>query len=301
LEEETKQEREDGEEREDRLGEALELVAPWCMAQQFGTRVVAQVCFRRLWRRCGEGGRRSTLARLRVLRDCIVKSAAVNSGNHSEQRITEDFYLTVFCPRQHLTLADVLHHFPRLCGLGAEEVVPEHLTSLLPPSHLPTSSHSSLADVVVEAKGKEVKDATPTPGGNIQRKLTPWASLVGEVELEGGRLAEVQARPHPGLVLVASLVDKAPNLGGLARTCEILGVGSLVIANLAVTREKDFTATSVTAEKWVPLEECPPSGLPRLLEERRSQGWRIVAVEQAAESIPLYQYKFPEQTLLLLG
>ena len=34
---------EDGEEREDRLGEALELVAPWCMAQQFGTRVVAQV------------------------------------------------------------------------------------------------------------------------------------------------------------------------------------------------------------------------------------------------------------------
>ena len=33
----------EGEEGEDRLGEALELVAPWCMAQQFGTRVVAQV------------------------------------------------------------------------------------------------------------------------------------------------------------------------------------------------------------------------------------------------------------------
>ena len=35
-------------------------------------------------------------------------------------------------------------------------------------------------------------------------------------ELEGERKAE--ARPHPGLILVASLVDKAPNLGGLART-----------------------------------------------------------------------------------
>ena len=28
---------------EDRLGRALEAVAPWCMAQQYGTRVVAQV------------------------------------------------------------------------------------------------------------------------------------------------------------------------------------------------------------------------------------------------------------------
>ena len=28
---------------EERLGRALEAVAPWCMAQQYGTRVVAQV------------------------------------------------------------------------------------------------------------------------------------------------------------------------------------------------------------------------------------------------------------------
>ena len=29
---------------EDRLERALGEIAPWCMAQQFGTRIVAQVC-----------------------------------------------------------------------------------------------------------------------------------------------------------------------------------------------------------------------------------------------------------------
>ena len=88
------------------------------------------------------------------------------------------------------------------------------------------------------------------------------------LDLEG-RGGSSRTRPHPGLLLVASLIDKVPNLCGLARTCEVLGVGGMVVANANVTKEKDFTAVSVTAEKWLPMLECSEDQLPQLLEERR--------------------------------
>ena len=49
---------------------------------------------------------------------------------------------------------------------------------------------------------------------------------LGDPELGAGRRADTA---HPGLLVAASLLEKAPNLGGLARTCEILGAGGLVL------------------------------------------------------------------------
>ena len=70
------------------------------------------------------------------------------------------------------------------------------------------------------------------------------------------------------MVVVASLIDKAPNLGGLCRTCEILGVGSLVLASKAVVKDKDFSAVSVTSENWLPILECHSYKLAEFLQVR---------------------------------
>ena len=210
-----------------------------------------------------------TMARLGVLKDCILKSARVNAGNHSEQRITEDFYLNIFCPKAHFTLEDVLFELPRLCN--STELVPSCLTATLPSCFVPLRSATapSLSSVLLgsgaSSTSKSLRSCPPT---NVQKKLTPWNALLGELDLEG-RGGSSRPRAHPGLLLVASLIDKVPNLGGLARTCEVLGVGGMVVANANVTKEKDFTAVSVTAEKWLPLLECPEDRLPQLLEEKR--------------------------------
>jgi tRNA G18 (ribose-2'-O)-methylase SpoU len=45
-----------------------------------------------------------------------------------------------------------------------------------------------------------------------------------------------QTRPRSPLIVIASLVDKLPNLGGLARTCEVFNAGTLVVANLRVRK-----------------------------------------------------------------
>lgn len=65
---------------------------------------------------------------------------------------------------------------------------------------------------------------------------------------------------------------QAPNLGGLARTAEILGASGLVVADARVTSDTAFVGTSVTAERWVPLLEVPEVALVPWLLGRRQEG-----------------------------
>jgi hypothetical protein len=43
---------------------------------------------------------------------------------------------------------------------------------------------------------------------------------------------------HTDLIMVASLIDRAPNLGGLSRTCEIFGAGKLIVNNKKIINDK---------------------------------------------------------------
>lgn len=56
----------------------------------------------------------------------------------------------------------------------------------------------------------------------------------------GGAATPAGTRRHE-LVVVASLIDKVPNLAGLARTAEVLGAGTLVLSNRRVTGDQVFT------------------------------------------------------------
>ena len=52
-------------------------------------------------------------------------------------------------------------------------------------------------------------------GGDVQKKITRWASGAGVLqELFPGLSQEREERPPGGLVVVASLLNKIPNLGG---------------------------------------------------------------------------------------
>lgn len=55
----------------------------------------------------------------------------------------------------------------------------------------------------------------------------------------GGPTAPAGTRRHD-LVVVASLIDKVPNLAGLARTAEVLGAGTLVLSDLRVAADSVF-------------------------------------------------------------
>eukprot|EP00457_Paulinella_chromatophora_P000153 gb/GEZN01000153.1/.p1 GENE.gb/GEZN01000153.1/~~gb/GEZN01000153.1/.p1 ORF type:complete len:2139 (-),score=387.81 gb/GEZN01000153.1/:12-6428(-) len=103
------------------------------------------------------------------------------------------------------------------------------------------------------------------------------------------------------LVVVASLLTKAPNLGGLARTCEIFQAELLVVHNLQVVKSPDFESVSVSAHKWLPMAEVSEQRLPFFLQQKRKQGFSVLALEQAVHSVSLENFSFPDKAVLLLG
>nr|2HA8_A Chain A, TAR (HIV-1) RNA loop binding protein [Homo sapiens]2HA8_B Chain B, TAR (HIV-1) RNA loop binding protein [Homo sapiens] len=103
------------------------------------------------------------------------------------------------------------------------------------------------------------------------------------------------------LIVVASLIDKPTNLGGLCRTCEVFGASVLVVGSLQCISDKQFQHLSVSAEQWLPLVEVKPPQLIDYLQQKKTEGYTIIGVEQTAKSLDLTQYCFPEKSLLLLG
>lgn len=101
--------------------------------------------------------------------------------------------------------------------------------------------------------------------------------------------------------MCAALIDKIPNLAGLARTCEIMNASSLIVDNAAVCQTEEFKGISVTSEKWLPIYEVKERDLLDYLYYQKSNGYKIVGIEQTANSKMLHEFKFPTRCVLLLG
>ncbi|KAL6847720.1 hypothetical protein ACP4OV_022508 [Aristida adscensionis] len=172
-------------------------------------------------------------------------------------------------------------------------------------------------DLAVEEHEQECVVRSQEEAVNFQKKMTPHHQSdrrlrLGEEEEEEEVLVEAAAegrkqaaarvrRGRQEVVVVASLVERIPNLAGLTRTCEVFRAGALVVAERGVAEEKQFRLISVTAEKWVPLLEVPPASLGAYLQRKRGEGYALVGLEQTARSCSLERFAFPRRTLLLLG
>eukprot|EP00803_Ostreobium_quekettii_P004979 evm.model.scf_25EXC.11 EVM.evm.TU.scf_25EXC.11 scf_25EXC:202046-215443(-) len=164
------------------------------------------------------------------------------------------------------------------------------------------------------------------PVGNFQRKIRPLDGTDGPqgrdaIELwalgradaspdfeDALRTAALDAHQHwrllprrQEIILVASLIEKAPNLAGLARTAEVFHASALVVADGRITKDYGFTSISVTAEQWVPIIEVPPVALGAWLAERRREGFHLLGLEQTTDSASLCKFEFPARCVLVLG
>lgn len=116
----------------------------------------------------------------------------------------------------------------------------------------------------------------------------------------------------PEIIVIAHNIRSTHNVGSIFRTCEGFGVKKLVLSGYTPYPQTDnderlphisekLTAqihkTALDAETIVPFEyQSTPD-----LEKLKSDGYRLVALEQANRSIPLPQYETPEKIALLLG
>eukprot|EP00850_Spirogloea_muscicola_P015796 SM000124S25928 [mRNA] locus=s124:173056:184239:- [translate_table: standard] len=104
-----------------------------------------------------------------------------------------------------------------------------------------------------------------------------------------------------GVIVVASLIDRVPNLAGLARSCEVFKASCLVVSDLRVVKDRHFQQISVTAEQWVPMAEIPEAALIAYLESKKRAGYSLYGLEQTSNSVPLQRHIFQPKSVIVLG
>jgi tRNA G18 (ribose-2'-O)-methylase SpoU len=107
--------------------------------------------------------------------------------------------------------------------------------------------------------------------------------------------------PRHSLIVCASLVQNPGNLGRLCRTVEAFRLQTLVLADLGITQTPAFRNSAASAHHWQPLWECSTDALPDWLSQQQQAGYTLVALDANPTAIPIPQFSFPIQTVLLLG
>ena len=217
------------------------------------------------------------------------------------QKLQGDHFLCKFSPLNDFNLHFIFCELPNRAEIANDELIPG--VAFPQDSPIPISKSYSPQEEV-SGKIRPLKKPEVEEGHIYQQKIVPFELARYDLELsEFNALKAKEARRERDgqIIVVASLVEKIPNLAGLCRTCEILGATSLVLPNLAISETTDFKNISMTSDRWLELEACKPTDLADFLVRKQIEGFRLVAIEQTSASFSLEKYNFPRNVALILG
>ncbi|XP_012945987.2 probable methyltransferase TARBP1 [Aplysia californica] len=294
--------------------QAFTCVIPWTMAHHYNTRIFAQTTMMRMWQQCQTLGLADVLEKFSVVQASL--DFLCNNGNASNTsvKLIRNYMYCGLNPLRDYSMETIFHTLPRLASLADDEwVLPQQFVQWdkawedVEKHHLPLGNSSGeLAQCKegpwrMKAHVENEEDISESADGDVQKKIMPWRQMSPDQETEAELASQRRKKAEGGVIVVTSLIDKIPNLGGLCRTSEIFGVSEFVIGNLTHLGDKMFQNLSVSAQKWINITEVMRPRLIEFLEEKRLAGYTLVGVEQTANSVSLEEYQFPKKTLLLLG
>ncbi|GMM43802.1 tRNA (guanosine(18)-2'-O)-methyltransferase [Pichia kluyveri] len=132
----------------------------------------------------------------------------------------------------------------------------------------------------------------------LQTKSGVWSTVM---ELDDNVRAAAQVK-RSDLIVVSSLVDKPPNLGGICRLCDVLGAGWMTVDDISVKNDQEFKTVAVTADRWMPLIEVKINEIAEFMKLKKKEGYTLIGLEQTDKSVELNSdLKFPKKSLILLG
>ncbi|KAK0426568.1 hypothetical protein QR680_009774 [Steinernema hermaphroditum] len=282
-------------------------VFPWCSAQNFTIRCTAIAALKVVY----EQFRSQKWCKNFAFIESLVNFDSEPAGNSKRivGDLTSDFYFAHFNPVRDYCLQAVLETVPEKTGMPEDELIEPQVIrlggrlSLTRPLHQEDTAMSDATSIVYSALAKSSCSA---PDMHSDKELSEefvdrdLLSMQRKINVKNGRKIE-KTDGKKSLIVVATLIDKCANLGGLARTSEIFGVDKMVVANEAVTQSQDFKALSMSAENWLCIESVNKLDLESYLLRLREAGYKIVAAEQTNDSVPLEVYSFPEKACILLG
>ncbi|XP_017268494.1 probable methyltransferase TARBP1 [Kryptolebias marmoratus] len=300
------------------LRKALDVILQSCFSHNFSVRLYALLALKKVWSLAEEEEEEEADAfrgMSSVVRACLNQAEAMQSSGNANKnwiRIQGHFFFGAFHPVRDYSVETIFYTFPSLSELADDEWIPPWKFEKL--SQFPESSSCPLrnaspdlgqlhpGDWIQQDRSEQDKEER---WAEVQKKITPWRLGIQdqepELQLVPAQRAARLGKQQGALLVVASLIDKPTNLGGLCRTCEIFGASALVLDSLHHINDKHFQSLSVSSELWLPLLEVKPVELSDFLQVKKSEGYCIVGVEQTANSHSLQDYHFSEKTLLLLG
>uniref|UniRef100_A0A8C6X300 tRNA (guanosine(18)-2'-O)-methyltransferase TARBP1 n=1 Tax=Naja naja TaxID=35670 RepID=A0A8C6X300_NAJNA len=299
------------------LKKALIVVLQWCFHHNFSIRLYALIALKKIWGMC-KASHVNDFDTLTSIIECSLNQVELmhGTGNAKKnwQRIQKHFFFEYFHPLKDYCLETIFYTLPRLSETPEEEWISlSKFTAFrdIPLSSTFPSCHSQTTLLDLKPNDWTQQDiglnlAEPSNERrwvNVQKKIIPCKASAPDLDLElifQDRATKL-GKSNRKLIVVASLIDKPTNLGGLCRTCEIFGVSALTVSNLHYINDKQFQHLSVSAEQWLSVIEVKPFQLIEYLEQKKTEGYFIIGVEQTAKSCNLMEYCFPEKSLLLLG
>lgn len=132
-------------------------------------------------------------------------------------------------------------------------------------------------NIDADASGSMNSDTSP-----LQTKSGAWETVL---DLDNKKSNEVVTRSD--LIVVSSLVDKPPNLGGICRLCDVLGVGLMTVQDIKVKSHPQFKNVAVTADRWMPIEEVALENIASFMKEKKKEGYTLIGLEQTDKSLKL--------------
>ncbi|CAK9805252.1 Probable methyltransferase TARBP1 [Anthophora plagiata] len=300
----------------------IKFIARCCLGQQYNMRLHSQIIFVKLYNMLERLNCDYVTLKYKGLYDAAVASLKDGLAKNAN-RIQDDFYLSTFHPLQDYSLQTIYFELPRLTDMDASEWIisdlfkvlhfkeinnhPLHLYNLdASLSNIKTSSYLVKSTGDTESSLLRNCNTSSEQLSDIQKKINPLMSTnILHTDIFPTIRESISHKrissDEEGLIVVACLVSRVPNLGGLARTCEIFNVKELVIANLNQMKEKEFQNLSVSAENWITITETKPHELCKYLLDKKDMGWFLVGLEQTANSTSLQNMKFEKKTILVLG
>uniref|UniRef100_A0A0N5BXJ5 SpoU_methylase domain-containing protein n=1 Tax=Strongyloides papillosus TaxID=174720 RepID=A0A0N5BXJ5_STREA len=239
----------------------------------------------------------------------IIDGNLINNGNGTKilQNMDEDFYYGSYDIFKNDTLFTYLVVFPENLGFSVDEshkdlfqfwdeifnnylLIPyqnkDDLLLLNRYSILNGFSYPQYKIEINKLESSKISEETNDPS---QRKIAVPKVLPKKENIS------------VCIYVIASLVNKPENLGGLCRTCESLGIDKFLIDNLSAVKNKNFSALSMNADEWQDIEELKKDNIVEYINEQKKNGFKIVALEQTTNSVLISDYKFPPKVIIVLG
>jgi tRNA G18 (ribose-2'-O)-methylase SpoU len=98
----------------------------------------------------------------------------------------------------------------------------------------------------------------------------------------------------PSLVLFIQRMHHAGNVGSIFRTAEVMAVDRVIMYGNRSYSE----AVTKGSHQWLTLEFTED---PDIIDRFRDDGFRIVGIENDENAVSMYDYKFHEKSMLVLG